>query len=139
MIWVKRGVSLLIIAAIGFLCWSWFAGPLKVKRDIRTLGAHMQSCTPLEQLNKNLFTGEDYTTAVVGPGEETCQVDFQSYRNDWVVCHFPLSEMEVIGASYADQAENIGFWGSVRIRYSSSDPTPLQAAMNTPACKSETR
>lgn len=134
MLWLKRLVILLAVGVIGFLAWSWFAGPLRAKRDIAEFAQMMESCTPFDQPYKTLIGGYDMHRAVKGPEEGACRVTMSTTSPKILSCAFASSDMPDLAASFARQADAIGFFGSTSIQIDTNSTDPLTTAMNSPAC-----
>ncbi|MFQ6546328.1 hypothetical protein AADZ90_000115 [Aestuariibius sp. 2305UL40-4] len=45
-----------------------------------------------------------------------------------------MAEIPAAAEAFATQRENIGLWGGMTIRFSTTDPDPRTAIMNSPAC-----
>ncbi len=135
MIWVKRIGAVLLLAVVGFLVWSWLAGPIRAKRDIAEFAGAMQDCTVLDQDYKNALNGVTMNRAVEGPEGETCKVRMDIYGPQYMYCKFPMQIMPDLAASFAAGSKNIGFFGGFSLVIDTNSDDPLYLAMNSPACE----
>jgi len=135
MIWFKRLVILLLLVAIGFLGWSWQFGPMRMKRDINDFAKNMESCAAFDQDFRNAFNGETMNRAVLGPVDDTCGVRMDTLSPQVMQCAFAMEDMPELAAAFARQADNIGFFGGMRLIIDTQSTDPLQQAMNSPACE----
>jgi hypothetical protein len=135
MIWIKRLGVVLLLAVIGFLVWSWQAGPMRVKRDISGFAEMMQSCTDFSQDFKDPFSGQTMNRAISGLDGDTCGITMQTYSPQSLHCEFAKEDMPELARAFGMRAENIGFFGGMQMSLSTENPDALQQAMNSPACK----
>ncbi len=135
---IKVAVALVVVAIAAFLAWNYFAGPLKDRRDFRELGASIANCEPYTQTVRYSNTGERLTNDVLGEDDDgQCVVHLQSAGTEVIRCTLKREQWQILGESYAGYAENIGFFGGYRFRYSSSEPDPFSAILNSTACVSD--
>ncbi len=135
MIWIKRLIVLLILAAAGFLTWSWLVGPIRMKRDISSFAKMMGSCTDFSQDFTDPFSGKFMNRAIAGPEGDTCKLTMQTNSPLSLQCEFAKEDMPELARAFAMRAGNISFFGGMQIHMSTENPDALQRAMNSPACK----
>ena len=135
MIWSKRLVVLLILAAAGFLAWSWTVGPIRMKRDISNFAIMMNSCTDFSQDFTDPFSGKFMNRAIAGSEGDTCKLTMQTYSPLSLQCEFAMEDMPELARAFGKRAGNIGYFGEMQIQMSTENPDALQQAMNSPACK----
>lgn len=136
-------IALIAILAVvaGFLAWNWFFGPLKAKRQFAEYTDAMASCTPLDQTVTALTRGLTLTRSVKGPDGDLCGIELQipAPFPEFLVCDLPRDRMPVLAASYLKQNDNIGLFGITGVQIDLGSDDPMQAAMNSPACRVERR
>ncbi len=137
MVWLKRILILVVILAIGWLGWNWQFGPMRWKRDIRTFADVISTCTPYDQTYLNALTGDPMDQSVVGETDGLCEVRMATLGPEVLVCKLDAETRPVFAEGFGAQADNISFFGSIKFRYSSSDPDPLTQIMNSEACVTE--
>ena len=138
---IKGLLIVVLIAVIGFFGWNWFFGPLKAKRQLAEFTEAMSTCAPLNQTLTALTGGLTLSRSVKGPDGENCGIEMQTPAPfpEFLVCNLPLDQMPVLAADYLRQNDNIGLFGITGMQIDTSSNNPMQAAMNSAACKVERR
>lgn len=132
---VKLLTTVAVLVVVGFFVWNYLAGPLKERRETRTFGQSLTTCTPYSQRLRKLNRDDHRTHDIDGEVDGTCMVRFATLGPDKIVCAFAPDMLEEIGTAYTASADDIGLFGGTRFQYSSSNPDPLTRALNSGACK----
>ena len=137
MIWLKRLGLVLLLAAVGFLGWSWQFGPMRMKRDISQFAMNMESCTAYNLDFKYALSGDTLNWAVLGPEENSCKLRMETHSGRFQHCAFAMRDMPKLANTFAGYADYIGFYGNILLTIDDEGDDPLEEALNGPACEYE--
>lgn len=127
-------IGVVVLAVVGFGAFQYQYGGLRVKRDMVAFGGHMIDCKPYVQDFYDPLSRRTMNRRVEGPADGKCLVQMQTYGPEPLVCNFPIEDMPMIGAGFADLAGDIDIFGNISFSYNSADETPLYVALNSGAC-----
>ncbi len=130
----KIVISVVVFVVIAFFIWNYLAGPLKHRRDIRSFADSVNDC---ETSTHDIFmsvSGQTLEYTVDGMNDGLCGVRLGTPGPHVIRCAFQTEDLPKIAQAFADTADDIGLFGGVTVRVSTSNPDPLTQALNSDAC-----
>lgn len=126
--------SSFVALVIGFFVWSYFAGPLKHRRDMHAFADSVRQCEASTHDIWMSVSGQTLEYAVGGRHDGACSVRLETSGPHVVHCRFASEDLPKISQGFDDMADAIGLFGGYTVRISSSDPDPLTQALSSSAC-----
>lgn len=134
----KIGLSLVVAAALAWLAWNYFAGPLRYKREMHAFADSLEVCEAFSETVFMYLGNQSLLHTVEGASEQKCGMRMETPGPDVVSCSFALSDLPAIAQGFRDLANSVDMFGAYTYQYDSSDPDPLTQALNSEACESQT-
>lgn len=133
---IKPLIALVVVAIVAFFAWNYFAGPLKMRRDMHAFADSVARCEPFSQaIESPVDGGGRLHRSVEGLRDGRCHVRMETLGPHVLRCAFAPEDLPAIGQGFAELARQVGVFGGMRFQYSSSDPDPLARALNSDACE----
>lgn len=107
---------------------------MKHRRDIRSFADSVGHCEMSAHDIYMSVSGQTLVYAVDGLKDGRCGVRLETPGPHVIRCAFQTEDLPKIAQGFADTADDIGLFGGVTVRVSTSNPDPLTQALNSDAC-----
>ena len=136
---IKILVSLVIAAAVGWLAWNYFAGPLRYQRDMHAFADALESCEVFSEPVFMYVGGQNLQHTVNGAADGKCGMRMQTPGPIDVQCSFAIDQLPIMAQGFRDLADAVDMFGGYQFHYDSNNPDPLTEALNSDACENISR